>query len=81
MNARTKEATGFNQTHMSIHEGIKYECDQCGHKAARKGDLKRHKMSVHEGVKYQCNQCDYEASRQGNLKSHKVLVHENVEYQ
>ena len=41
----------LNAHKMSVHEGIKYECDQCGHKFTQKGDLKRHKMSVHEGIK------------------------------
>ena len=36
---------------MSVHEGIKHECDYCDYKATQKGDLKRHKMSVHIGIK------------------------------
>ena len=52
---------------MSVRESVKYQCNQCAHKASQKGHLKRHKMSVHDGVKYQCNQCDYKASQQSNL--------------
>ena len=37
---------------MSIHEGIRYQCDQCDYKATQKRDLKTHRMSVHEGIKY-----------------------------
>ena len=54
---------------MSVRESVKYQCNQCAHKASQKGHLKRHKMSVHDGVKYQCNQCDYKASQQSNLKT------------
>ena len=38
-------------THIkSIHEGIKYPCDQCDFKATHKGTLKSHMKSIHEGV-------------------------------
>ena len=40
---------------MSVHENVKYPCDQCAFKAAEKGYLKRHKMSVHVKVKYHCD--------------------------
>ena len=40
---------------MSVHENVKYPCDECAFKAAEKGYLKRHKMSVHVKVKYHCD--------------------------
>ena len=41
------------KTHkMSVHEGIKYQCDQCDYKATYNGNIKKHKMSVHQGIKY-----------------------------
>ena len=55
---------------MSVHEGVKYHCNQCEFKASQKGDLKKHKMSVHVGDKYQ-----------GDLKRHEMSVHEGVKYQ
>ena len=60
---------------MSIHEEVKYSCNQCNYKASQQGHLKTHKMSVHEGVKYSCNLCDYKASQQGHLKRHDMSVH------
>ena len=42
---------------MSVHEGIKYQCDYCKYKATLKAKLKTHIMSVHEGIKYQCDHC------------------------
>ena len=60
---------------MSVHEGIKYHCDQCDYKATLKSNLKKHNMSIHEGIKYQCDQCDYKATQKGNLKGHKMSIH------
>ena len=31
----------------SIHEGVRYPCDQCDYKATDKGHLKRHRNSKH----------------------------------
>ena len=59
---------------------MKYECNQCDHRASRKGDLTTHIQSVHEGVKYDCNQCDYKAAQQGSLTHHIQSVHEGVKY-
>ena len=33
---------------MSIHEEVKYSCNQCDYKASYQCYLKKHKMSVHE---------------------------------
>ena len=41
------------------HEGVRYDCDQCGFKAPSKRSIKRHKDAVHEGVSHVCDQCDY----------------------
>ena len=32
----------------SIHEGVRYPCNQCDYKATLKGNLKKHKMSKHQ---------------------------------
>ena len=42
---------------LSVHEGVKYDCNQCDFRATRRGILTCHIQSVHEGVKYECNQC------------------------
>ena len=47
------EATtqGSLKTHIqSVHEKIKYPCNQCGYQATQKGSLKRHIQSVHEKI-------------------------------
>ena len=33
---------------MSVHEGFKYQCNQCYYKDSQQGHLKSHKMLVHE---------------------------------
>ena len=55
------------KTHkMSVHEGIKYQCDQFVLKCNRKSYLMKHKMSV-------MKVCVYKASTQGSLKRHKKI--------
>ena len=40
---------GHLKTHqMSVHEGVKYSCNQCDYKFSKQGNLKTHKLSVHE---------------------------------
>ena len=55
---------------MSVHDGIKYQCDHCDYKATTQYNLKKHKMSVHEVIKYQCDICGYKAVQKGTLKIH-----------
>ena len=52
----------------SIHDGVKYPCNQCVHKATTQSDLKRHIKSVHDGLKYPLSQCDYKATQHTHLK-------------
>ena len=52
---------------MSVHEGVKYPCVQCGKQLTSQSNLAEHKKAVHEGVKYPCRQCNYQASTKGNL--------------
>ncbi len=59
-----------------------YPCDfaGCDYKAARKGDLKRHKETKHEGVAYPCDVagCHYRYSDKSSLIKHKKAKHEGV---
>ena len=59
---------------MSVHENVKYPCNQCDFKATLKSSLKRHQTSVHENIKYPCNQCEYKATQQSSLKAHKLII-------
>ena len=67
------------KTHIeSVHEKIKYSCNQCDYQATQKGNLKTHIETVHEKVKYPCNQCGHQFSQQGYLKRHIQSVHEKI---
>ena len=63
-----------------VHEGVKYDCDQCNYKATQKSDLRKHIQSKHIGMKYACGQCDYRATTQSNLTAHIHSKHEGVKY-
>ena len=59
----------------SVHNGVKYSCNQWDYQATKQGNLKTHNKSIHEGV-YSCDQFYY----QSDLKKHKNSVHEGVKY-
>ena len=64
-------------THIkSIHEGVKFPCEQCDYKATWKVNLLTHIKSIHEGVKFPCEQCDYKATQKRNLLRHIKSTHE-----
>ena len=65
---------------MSIHENVKFSCNQCESKFTHNGQLKIHILSVHENVKYPCDQCDYKATTKGSLTTHKIARHKNIKY-
>jgi len=55
----------------AIHEGIKYSCDMCEHRATTKSNLKKHKQLKHEVDKFfSCPQCEFAASTVGELTQH-----------
>ena len=62
----------------SVHDGVKYNCEQCDYKANQKGNLQQHVKSVHKGVKYSCERCYYEATKKVFLQRHVASNHERV---
>ena len=58
------------------HSGIslKFPCDQCEYKAARKDYLIFHVESKHQGLKHPCDQCDYKATYKSSLLIHKKSI-------
>ena len=77
-NYKSRQERDLIQHKKSVHEGVKYDCDQCDHKATCQAHLIQHQKSVHEGVKYNCFQCDYKANYHTDLIKHKNTVHEGV---
>ena len=59
----------------SIHNGVRYTCNQCDYKATQKGHIKKHVESIHDGVCYTCDQCDYKAGGKGTPKRHVESSH------
>ena len=57
----------------SVHQGVKFSCNQCNYKARQKGHLLRHRKSMHEGVKFSCDQCNYDATKKNSLLTHMTL--------
>ena len=51
----------------SIHEGVKYPCNQCDKQFTEQGNLTKHVQAKHEGVKYACNQCDKQFTHQSKV--------------
>ena len=65
---------------MSVHEEVKFSCNQCNSKFSSKGGVKLHKMSIHDRVRYSCDQCDSIFTLKISLKTHRQFVHEGFNY-
>ena len=58
-------------THIkSVHEGVKYACNQCDKQYTDHSSLRKHIQSTHEGVEYACNECDQQFTQQTTLTTH-----------
>ena len=77
----TKAHRGSFLRHVkSVHEGVKFPCQQCEYKAATRGSLLKHVKSVHEGVKFPCKQYEYKATQKGHLLTHIKSIHEGAKF-
>ena len=54
----------------SFHQGDKYPCTICGHKASSQYNLTKHIQSKHKGKKIMCNSCNKEYTDTSSLKKH-----------
>ena len=65
----------------SLHENIKYKCNQCEFQFTRKDHLKNHTRTQHEGEsRYFCEQCDFLCNRQSLLNYHIESKHKGIKY-
>ena len=62
----------------SVHEGQKFQCPHCEHKATKRSHLQTHIKSVHEGQKLPCPHCEHKATQKGDLKKHIKSIHEGI---
>ena len=65
-------------SYLFVHEGQKFQCPQCEHKATKKGHLQTHLKSVHEGQKFECTQCKYKATNKTLIQKHEKSAHVKV---
>ena len=55
----TKNLQGSLNMHMqTVHEGLKFPCDECDKQFTQKGYLNVHMKSVHEGKTFICDKCE-----------------------
>ena len=60
----------------SVHEGVKFICDQCDYEATTRSHLAEHKKAQPDWVTFDCDQCDYKSSWRSKLVGHVKAVHE-----
>ena len=60
----------------AVHEGIKYNCDQCDYTAIQKRLSIIHKQYEHEEMK--CDKCEYKKVAKNILLRHKQYEHEVI---
>ena len=61
----------LNKHKAIVHEGRRFQCDQCDYSASTTGNLKIHK-GIHTGVKYTCDICNYTSLRPSDIKRHSL---------
>ena len=54
----------------SVHEKIRYQCDQCMKQFTTYDYLQSHKKSEHEGKRFQCEKCEKSFVQASNLRRH-----------
>ena len=59
----------------SIHNGIKYCCDQCDFLTTTQTSPKIHKGIRHKGIIYSCDTRDYSGITNSRLKRHQITKH------
>ena len=64
----------------SVHQGLKYSCDQCDKILTSHEKLKNHQKSVHFGQKLDCDLCEKQFNLASALSKHKRVVHRKVKY-
>ena len=60
-----------------MHDGVKYDCDECSYQGNSAQAVTMHKVTKHEGVRYLCDQCEYQATTQYTLRRHVEAVHKS----
>ena len=61
---------------LSVHEGVKFICDQCEYEATRRSHVTEHKKAQPDGLTFDCDQCDNKSSWRRMLFGHVQSLHE-----
>jgi uncharacterized Zn-finger protein len=68
--------------HKDMHAGVRYDCPQCTHASATRGNLQVHIRTIHEERKdLECPVCHKEFAHAQSLKVHRESVHEGVRHE
>ena len=59
----------------SVHEGIKYPCNQCDYQATQQSHLQTHIAAKHSDNILQCEFCDYQTKWRNKYYAHKKSFH------
>ena len=59
----------------SVHEGIKYSCNQCDYQATTQGHLHTHIAGKHSNKIFKCDHCDYWTKWRTDYNKHKRTAH------
>ena len=76
---KSKNRATLKYHNESKHQGIIYECSECGKGGLTKVALMNHKYDFH-GKFTKCFLCDYKTRRKENIKIHTQAIHEGVIY-
>ena len=70
---------GLSAHKKSVHEGVYYECAECGRRFGEKSNMNVHFKTVHEEEKhYKCIKCGLQFGVKGNLSKHIMTVHDKI---
>ena len=59
----------------TVHEGLRYPCDQCDYQGNSMQSLRKHIQSSHEGIKYECEHCNKKLATPACVRRHIRSVH------
>ena len=62
----------------SVHFGVRYTCQQCGHQSTQQSSLNSHEKTVH-GPRVNCQYCGKSYS-QSSLQNHIKAIHEKIKF-
>jgi hypothetical protein len=78
-NKSYKESSALFRHKRAAHEGVKYECEECGRRFNNKCNMVVHYKNVHlEEKHFKCAKCGVQFSRKATLIRHIKTVHEKA---